>query len=193
MYGRSVGPSCCTINPALPFTHPHGALVTEQPWVVLKGRQQHELGGLAVLEEGDSPGTPQDREGAGAPKSPLGVGAGLQLRVLRPRSSRSEPHHPRSRALRGRLLPITAPPRSRNTPETPARPCSMKRRGQPGPHPELGAIPGAPSPHTLCQALQLLPGLGKAGPGKQRSGPHVLAANPPSRSNQIGPCWQTGL
>lgn len=147
----------------------------------------------AALEEGDSGGTPQDREGAGVPKSPPGLGGELQLRVLRPRASWSEPHHPISRALRGNRPPTAAPPGLGPPPETQAWPLSVKRRGQPGPHPDLGAIPVAPSSHILCQFLQLLPGLGKAGPRKPRSGPHVLAANPPSRSNQIGPCWQTGL
>lgn len=33
----------------------------------------------------------------------------------------------------------------------------------------------------------------EAGAGQLRSGPHVLTANPPSRSNQIGLCWQTSL
>lgn len=139
------------------------------------------------MEEGDSGGTPQDREGAGVPKSPPGLGGELQLRVLRPRSSRSEPHHPRSRVLRGNCPPTAAPPSLGTPPETQAWPLSVKRRGQPGPHPDLGAIPVAPSSHILCQSLQLLPGLGKAGPRKPRSGPHVLAANPLHALTRLGP------
>lgn len=141
--------------------------------------------GEPLRKVSDSPRTHR-RTGSWSPWGPPG---GLEVRVLQAKIPRPESPHPRSGALRHKLLPVPPPPGSGTSPVTPAGSPFPEEKGAASPQPGLGTT----SPPARCQSLHPLPGPGEAGARKPRSGPHVLSANPPSRSNQTGSCWQTGL
>lgn len=152
------------ISPALPFTHPSGALIVGRPRVVPRWPRSISREVWAAPEESEQLSWEKraleiqsplcrgvvGRVGRAQGKSPAGKDPQL------------ESQFPRSRAPRDTLLSVAAPG-PRNVPETPTRSLPSKGWGQPGPHRDLGTIPGTPAPaapppaHSvnpsrLCQA-----------------------------------------